>query len=108
MPGMTLTAPGEPPFLVENPDGAAPILLLGDHAGRAIPPSLGQLGLDPADLDRHIAWDIGVAALGTLLSAALDATFIHQRFSRLVIDCNRAEDQAGLIAEISDNTIVPG
>jgi predicted N-formylglutamate amidohydrolase len=96
------------PVVVDNPGGASPILLLGDHAGRVIPDRLKNLGLSDADLDRHIAWDIGVAGVGGRLSRRIDATFIHQRFSRLVIDCNRAPGHPGSIAEVSDGTAVPG
>jgi predicted N-formylglutamate amidohydrolase len=96
------------PVVVENPGGASPLLLLGDHAGRSIPVRLRNLGLSGGDLDRHIAWDIGVAGLGRLLSRRIDATFIHQRFSRLVIDCNRAPGHRGSIAESSDGVAVPG
>lgn len=81
---------------------------MGDHAGRVIPSRLADLGLTEPDLDRHIAWDIGVAGLGRRLSAALDATFIAQRFSRLVIDCNRDPARADSIPEISDGTVIPG
>jgi predicted N-formylglutamate amidohydrolase len=81
--------------------------MLGDHAGRAIPRVLGDLGLEPSDLSRHIAWDIGVAGLGGLLSARLDAQFIHQRYSRLVIDCNRAPDAPAAIPEVSDGSVIP-
>jgi predicted N-formylglutamate amidohydrolase len=59
-------------------------------------------------MDLHIACDIGVAALGALLSDRLGATFIAQRYSRLVIDCNRAPDRPDAIAEISDSVAVPG
>lgn len=82
--------------------------MLGDHAGRAIPERLGDLGVGAADLARHIAWDIGVADLGVLLSRRLDAIFIRQRYSRLVIDCNRAPGASGSIAEVSDGVPVPG
>ncbi|MES2344120.1 MAG: N-formylglutamate amidohydrolase, partial [Pseudomonadota bacterium] len=74
---------------VTIPGGACPLLLIGDHAGRAIPKSLGRLGLKAADLDGHIAWDIGIAGLGERLAQRLDATFVAQAYSRLVIDCNR-------------------
>jgi predicted N-formylglutamate amidohydrolase len=70
---------GDPPaFIVSNAGALSPFLLLGDHAGRAIPAWLGDLGLAPEDMDRHIAWDIGVSGLGERLSAALDACFIRQ------------------------------
>ena len=93
---------------VENLSGSSRFLLLGDHAGRGIPEKLNGLGLNPADLDRHIAWDIGVAGLGLTLSARLDAAFVHQRYSRLVIDCNRDPADEDSIAPQSDKTIIPG
>ena len=100
---------GDPePVIVENLAGSSPLVLLGDHAGRAIPARLGDLGVGAADRERHIAWDIGVADLGRLLAARLDAVFVHQRYSRLVIDCNRAPGAPGSIAAISDGTVVPG
>ena len=57
---------------------------------------------------RHIAWDIGVAGLGAALAERLDACFIRQAYSRLVIDCNRRFDDPSSIAEISDRTSIPG
>jgi predicted N-formylglutamate amidohydrolase len=94
--------------LVENPNGPSPFVLLGDHAGNIIPPVLANLGVGAPDLRRHIAWDIGVAGVGAALARTLDAPFVRQRYSRLVIDCNRALDSAGLIVELSDGTKVPG
>ena len=96
------------PMVVDNPGGSSPFLLLGDHAGRAIPRRLGSLGLDEAELARHIAWDIGVEGLGARLSRHLDATFARQTYSRLVIDCNRAPGSEGSIPEVSDGTTIPG
>jgi predicted N-formylglutamate amidohydrolase len=46
--------------------------------------------------------------LGEHLAPLLDATFIHQHFSRLVIDCNRDPRSAASIVEASDGTPVPG
>ncbi|WP_372786439.1 N-formylglutamate amidohydrolase [Phenylobacterium sp.] len=93
--------------IVLNPGAASPFLLLGDHAGREIPPALGDLGLSAAERGRHIAWDIGVAGLGERLAQALGATFIRQRYSRLIIDCNRDPARADAIPEVSDGTHVP-
>ena len=67
-----------PPKIVTNPGGLSPFLLLGDHAGRAIPTQLHDLGLPPGAMDLHIAWDIGVAGLGEMLARALDACFVRQ------------------------------
>ena len=97
-----------PPLIVTNPGGSSPFLLLGDHAGRAIPRSLGDLGLPPEAMDRHIAWDIGVEGLGLRLARALDACFIRQTYSRLVIDCNRRPEAPDAMAQIADGVIVPG
>ncbi|WP_200939222.1 MULTISPECIES: N-formylglutamate amidohydrolase [unclassified Caulobacter] len=91
-----------------NAGAPSALLLLGDHAGREIPARLNGLGLTAADLDRHIAWDIGIAGLGTRLSALLNAPFIRQVYSRLVVDCNRRPEAKDAIPEISDGTPIPG
>lgn len=96
------------PVAVDNPGGPSPFLLLGDHAGRAIPRRLDRLGLDDVELERHIAWDIGVEGLGVRLANRLDATFVRQTYSRLVIDCNRALGSEGSVPSISDGTFIPG
>ena len=82
-------------------------MLIGDHAGRALPARLGDLGLCAADLERHIAWDIGVAGLGAALAKRLDAVFVHQRYSRLVVDCNRAPGADGSMPPVSDGSEIP-
>jgi predicted N-formylglutamate amidohydrolase len=81
---------------------------VGDHAGREIPARLERLGLPASTLDLHIASDIGVAGLGALLSDRIGATFIAQRYSRLVIDCNRDPGRPDAIAKNSDGVTVPG
>ncbi len=96
------------PVAVVNPKGASSFLLIGDHTGNAVPARLGSLGLSDADLSRHIGWDIGIGELGALLAERLDAVFVRQTYSRLVVDCNRSETQPDAIAEVSDATTVPG
>lgn len=95
------------PVEIINRDGGGLFLLLGDHAGNRVPERLAALGLTRADLARHIALDIGVEALGRCLSRKLDAPFIAQRYSRLVIDCNRALSHPDSIAAESDGTFIP-
>lgn len=95
------------PFVVENSGAGSPFLLIGDHAGVAIPRALGDLGLPPRELQRHIACDIGIEGMGGLLAKALNATFIRQTYSRLVIDCNRAPGWEDSIPAVSDGTVVP-
>ncbi len=96
------------PVVMVNPEATSSFLLIGDHAGNAVPKALGSLGLSDTDLSRHIGWDIGIGELGALLAERLDAVFIRQTYSRLVIDCNRSPSQPDLIAEVSDATVVPG
>lgn len=104
-----MLAPTDPaPFRLTNPNGPSPFVLIGDHAGRLVPQALANLGLPEAELTRHIGWDIGVSALGERLSAALGAPFVEQRYSRLVVDCNRGPDRPDAIPEISDGTPIPG
>ncbi len=85
-----------------------PLLLCCDHASRAVPPRYGDLGLGPADLARHIAWDIGAAALTMKLSAALGVAAVLSGVSRLIVDCNRDPADPTAIPEISDGTLIPG
>jgi predicted N-formylglutamate amidohydrolase len=104
-----LLAADEPnPVRVLRADGGSDFLLTADHAGRLIPRALGTLGLDEPELDRHIAWDIGIAAVTEGLADMLNATAVLQNYSRLVIDCNRAPEHATSIPTISESTVVPG
>ena len=104
-----LLAPDEPaPYFMENEDGAAPVLLLCDHASRFIPRQLNKLGLDEAELARHIAWDIGAADVTRELSRHLDAPAMFSHFSRLIVDPNRGLDDPTLVPQISDGTIISG
>ena len=104
-----LLGPDDPhPVALSNPAAASSFLLVGDHAGVATPAALGNLGVSPADWARHIACDLGSRALGEALSQRLDARFIQQRYSRLVIDCNRDPGHRDAIAPVSDGTTIPG
>ena len=105
----TLIGPNDPPpFEVLNPDGAASMLLVCDHASRAIPKSLDTLGLDQKQLDLHIAWDIGAADVTRQLSERLDAAAVLAGYSRLLIDVNRQDGDPGSIPLVSDTIPIPG
>lgn len=91
----------------ERLDRANPFLLIADHAGNAIPERLGDLGISAEDLNRHIGIDIGIHGVSQRLSALLDAPYLYQRYSRLVIDCNRPPGHPTSIAPVSDGTQVP-
>jgi predicted N-formylglutamate amidohydrolase len=104
-----LFEPDEPgPVTLENEGGRSVFFLTCDHAGRAIPRRLGNLGLPEGELVRHIAWDIGIGSVGRRLSHLLDSPVILQSYSRLVIDCNRDPKVPSSIPEISETTGIPG
>ncbi|MGK2910608.1 MAG: N-formylglutamate amidohydrolase [Sphingobium sp.] len=108
LPGQSLLGPDDPaPVCIDNPAGTSPFLFIGDHAGNRVPSPLNSLGVQETELARHIGWDIGVAALGAQLAKMLDATFVRQTYSRLVIDCNRHPDANDAMPEISDKTPIP-
>lgn len=96
------------PSWVYNPEGKADLLLLCDHADNFIPRSLDALGMTPEQLERHIAYDIGIAPVTRQLAEALDAPAVFSHFSRLIVDPNRQLDDPTLIPKISDGTVVPG
>ncbi|MBP2311050.1 N-formylglutamate amidohydrolase [Azospirillum soli] len=97
-----------PPVTVLNPDSESALLLVCDHATRAIPKALDQLGLTEEQLCRHIAYDIGAAELTKRLAERFGATAVLSGYSRLVIDPNRALDDPTAIPVISDDVIIPG
>ncbi|MEZ5854471.1 MAG: N-formylglutamate amidohydrolase [Hyphomicrobiaceae bacterium] len=84
------------------------LVILCDHASNWLPASYGSLGLDPAQLKRHIAYDIGAEALTRGLSQKLASPAVMSRFSRLLIDPNRGDDDPTLIMRLSDGAVVPG
>lgn len=97
-----------PPYEVLNPEGSAALLLVCDHASRAIPTALGRLGLPEQMLDRHIAYDIGAGDLTRMLAGRLDAPAVLAGYSRLLIDVNRQPGDPQSILEESDGIPIPG
>ncbi|MDK2766843.1 MAG: N-formylglutamate amidohydrolase [Sphingomonas sp.] len=93
--------------VVERIAGDADVLILCDHASNHVPGDI-DLGIDPALLDKHIAIDIGAAAVSRGLSERLGAPALLATVSRLVIDLNREVDAPGLIPHVSDGHAIPG
>lgn len=106
--GRLLGSNDPPPVELVNATGQAPVLLVCDHASRAVPECLNQLGLDDAMLMRHIGWDIGAAEVTRHLSERFDAPAVFSGYSRLVVDCNRRPDDPTSIPAVSDGVVVPG
>lgn len=80
----TILGPNDGPAAeVTNPQGAAAICLVCEHASTFIPPALADLGVAPEHRLSHAAWDIGGLDLAVALSAKLDAPLVASRVSRL-------------------------
>jgi predicted N-formylglutamate amidohydrolase len=98
-----------PAFEILGAERTGRWLITCDHASNQVPDSVGgTLGLSEGEMGRHIAWDIGAAGVTRHLSRLLDSPAILSRFSRLVIDPNRGEDDPTLVMKLYDGTIVPG
>ncbi len=98
---------GFSPFETIAGDPTQGLLLIADHASRAVPQEYGTLGLEPRVFERHIAYDIGVDMLTRQLAQKLDAPAVLGGFSRLLIDPNRGEDDPTLIMQLSDGAVIP-
>jgi predicted N-formylglutamate amidohydrolase len=96
------------PVIIERAEAPSPFVLAVDHAGHLLPRRLGDLGLPERELKRHIGWDIGILVVTMRLSKMLDAPLVGQRYSRLVIDCNRDPSAPTSICEVSELTEIPG
>jgi predicted N-formylglutamate amidohydrolase len=102
-----LTSADPPALELVNPHGDPALTLCCDHASNAVPEHMMGLGLPQAELDRHIGWDIGAAAVTRALAAEFDCPAFLSGYSRLVIDCNRPLDSPTSIPPVSDGTAVP-
>ena len=98
----------QPVEIVGDP-GPAPVIFLCDHAANTVPDCVGggSLGLADTDMARHIAYDIGGRGLTLALAAEMGAVAVLSRFSRLVIDPNRGEDDPTLVMRLYYGTLIP-
>ncbi len=97
----------EPVELIAG-DFSGGMLIVADHAMRHLPDEYGRLGLPEQEFERHIAYDIGVEGVVRHLAQMTGAPAIMARFSRLLIDPNRGEDDPTLIRQIYDGAVISG
>jgi len=95
------------PFEILGTPQKGGFLIIGDHASNRVPVDI-DLGINPASLNTHIAWDIGVADVARLITQ--DARFAAYLggYSRLVVDLNRDTHDPAVIPGESDGLIIPG
>ena len=96
------------PFEIVNPDGAARVLLVCEHASAHIPRELNDLGLAPQDRRSHAAWDPGARPVAIGLAERFDARLVAGTVSRLVYDLNRPPEAPDAIPQRSERIEVPG
>jgi predicted N-formylglutamate amidohydrolase len=91
-----------------NPSGSSEIVLICEHASNHMPAEYRGLGVPPADLQTHIAWDVGAADVTRGLAGVLDAPAFLGTYSRLLIDLNRPFESPASIPAQSEATDIPG
>lgn len=98
-----------PPFYIHGAERKSRWLITVDHASNHVPDLVngGDLGLDPHDMQRHIAYDVGALGTSLRMGELLDAPVVASNFSRLVIDPNRGEEDPTLVMHLYDGTIIP-
>ena len=94
-------------FNTSHLDGDCRFLILCDHASNYVPPALDSLGLPPAYLSRHIAYDPGAVDVARLVADRLACPLVEAGFSRLLIDPNRGLDDPTLVMKFSDGVMIP-
>lgn len=95
------------PYELVDRDGDPGFLVICDHASNALPPDYGTLGLPASEFSRHIAFDIGAVGVARALARLLGAPAVLARFSRLLVDLNRGEDDPTIVMKLSDGAVVP-
>ena len=98
----------DPPPLSFLPSAANdyPIVLVCDHAGNLVPKRLRENAPSPHLMKSHIAIDVGARQLAIKIASLLELPLVMQRYSRLVIDCNRPLHAPDLIPETSDGVAI--
>lgn len=96
------------PIWFRRTNGAAPIVLICEHAAHSIPGDFGDLGLGEKARLSHVAWDIGAGDVAAEMSRILDAPLLSCGVSRLLYDCNRPPSAPDCIPSRSEVFDIPG
>ena len=83
------------------------IVCVADHASNFVPEDI-ELGIDPALLETHIAYDIGTGGIADRLSRRHGIPAHIASVSRLVCDLHRNEDDPSVMPTSSDGHLIAG
>lgn len=97
------------PFFFDGADRPGPWLITCDHATNTVPYFVngGDMGLPEAEMQRHIAYDVGALGVAQALGTLLHAPVIWSNFTRMAIDPNRGTDDPTLVMKLYDGTLIP-
>lgn len=82
-------------------------LITCEHASADAPADVA-LGVDDGVLRTHVSYDRGAKEIAAALAGALDAPLHLGRYTRLLVDLNRMEENPAVIAEETYGLRVPG
>lgn len=82
-----------------------PLVLTCEHASHAVPPGV-DLRVGDEVLRSHVSWDPGAVEVARRLADSTGAPLHVGRFSRLVVDLNRREEDA--VPDVAFGVPVPG
>ncbi len=83
------------------------LLCVADHASNHVPEDI-DLGISSAELDTHIAVDIGVEGVADRLARRHGMPAHIACVSRLICDLHRTEEDDGVVPTSSDGRLIPG
>lgn len=99
-----------PPEVIrrEASGGERNVVLVCEHASNVFPPEFGDLGLDAAARESHIAWDPGAVGVAREMRRLLEGDLVAATVSRLLYDCNRPPEAPSAMPEVSEIYRIPG
>lgn len=88
---------------------AVPLILLAEHAGHELPEEVHNLGLAPDvfEKDPSLFYDPFAGAVTRELAGSLGATAFCGKFSRLLVDLNRREEDKDVITPRYHGRLIP-
>ncbi len=95
------------PVKLYNTAGAAPVVLICEHASFSLPHDLVPTALDTATGNSHVAGDLGALTVAKSLSTRLGAPLVFGGVSRLLYDCNRPFTAPDCIPQKSEVFEIP-